>query len=164
MNALKYFNRLVIFAQREKNLESAFMYELGPFSMSLFSSKDQLMHEANKASFTQAVLKEKVNSVDICDLNVEYLIIDGGWFLRQCVWEKLATWDEIISTYVQFAQCIGNHAKHIEIIFDGYKSSTKDHTHTRRRRKIFCHSMKIKQLHLISQKKSFYRMGKTKLN
>ena len=132
IDAFKYFNRLVIFAQREDDLESAFMYELGPLPMSLFSSKDQLMHEANKASFAHTVLKEKVDISDVRNSNVEQLVVDGGWFLHQVGWEKLATWHDIISSYIQFAHCIGNHASHVEIIFDGYKLSTKDHTHRRR--------------------------------
>ena len=46
INALKYFNRLVIFAQRESNLEKSLAYELTPLPLSLFSEKDQLMLEA----------------------------------------------------------------------------------------------------------------------
>ena len=52
INALKYFNRLVLFAQREDNLESSLgFYELMPIRMSLFSEKDQLMYEGDKATF-----------------------------------------------------------------------------------------------------------------
>ena len=43
VNALKYFNRLVIFAQRESNLEKSLEHELTPIPLSLFSEKDQLM-------------------------------------------------------------------------------------------------------------------------
>ena len=51
VDAMKYYNRLIIFAQREVNLDAAFEYELSPFPMSLFSTKDQLlMHEADKAA------------------------------------------------------------------------------------------------------------------
>ena len=37
--ALKYFNRLVIFAQRESNLEKAFEHKLAPFPLSFFFLK-----------------------------------------------------------------------------------------------------------------------------
>ena len=53
INALKYFNRLVIFAQRESNLEKSLAFELTPLPLSLFSEKDQLMLEPNKAAFAQ---------------------------------------------------------------------------------------------------------------
>ena len=56
VNALKYFNRLVIFAQREINLEIILaQHELTPIPMSLFSQKDQLMYGGDKASFAQSV-------------------------------------------------------------------------------------------------------------
>ena len=40
INTLKYFNRLVLFSQREDNLESSLgFYELTPIPISLFSEK-----------------------------------------------------------------------------------------------------------------------------
>ena len=45
VNALKYFKLLVIFAQRENNLEIILgQHELTPIPMSLFSQKDPLMY------------------------------------------------------------------------------------------------------------------------
>ena len=45
INALKYFNCLVLFGQSGHNLESSLgFYELTPIPMSLFPVKDQLMH------------------------------------------------------------------------------------------------------------------------
>ena len=46
-NAIKYFNRLVIFAQMENNLEII----LRPIPMSLFSQKDQMVCDGDKSSF-----------------------------------------------------------------------------------------------------------------
>ena len=77
VNALKYFNRLVIFAQREECLETAFEHELGPLPMSLFSQKTQLMNEADKASFVQATLKNRVDHVSIKKLRCWTL--DNRW-------------------------------------------------------------------------------------
>ena len=78
VDAMKYFNRLIIFAQREVNLDAAFECELSPFPVSLFSTKDQLMHEADKAGFGQN--------------NVGFFVVDGGWLMQQCSWEKGFTW------------------------------------------------------------------------
>ena len=62
MNALKYFNCLVLFAQRKDNLESSLGFdELTPIHMSLFLEKDQLMHEGNKATFAKLYLKGKID-------------------------------------------------------------------------------------------------------
>ena len=74
VNALKYFNRLVIFAQRESDLEKSLEYELTPFPLSLFSEKDQLMHEANKAAFAQACLKDRVCISSICKAGITNIL------------------------------------------------------------------------------------------
>ena len=88
INALKYFSRLVLFAQREYNLESSLgFYELTPVLMSLFSEKDQLMHEGDKATFAKLCLKDKIDLTDNSqDIDIDTVVIDGGWLLRQCTW------------------------------------------------------------------------------
>ena len=50
--------------------------------MSLFSEKDQLMHEVNKALSTKLCLKEKINLTDNSqDINTDTVVIHGGWLL-----------------------------------------------------------------------------------
>ena len=62
INALKHFNRLVLFARRQDNLESSLgFYELTPIPVSLFSEKDQLMHEGDKTMFAKLCLKDKID-------------------------------------------------------------------------------------------------------
>ena len=54
INVLKYFSRMVLFTQTEDNLETSLrFYELTPIPMSLFSEKDQLMHEGDKTTFAK---------------------------------------------------------------------------------------------------------------
>ena len=142
VNALKYFNRLVIFAQRESNLEISLGHELTPIPLSLFSEKDQLMHEGNKAAFVQACLKDNVIPKDMKNVEVGCLVVDGGWLIRQSRWAKGENWADIVDGYVQFVQSLGRNARNIVVVFDGYNKSTKDHTH-RRRQKLFCHDMNI---------------------
>ena len=142
--------------------ERALGYELGPFPMSLFSAKDQLMYEADKAAFAQSSLKQNASLVDISQFSVGYLVVDGGWLLRQCSWDKGATWRTIGSNYAQYVQHMGKHAKEIEVHFDGYNSSTKDHTH-RRRQKQFCHDMVINADNIpYTTKDKFLSNGKNK--
>ena len=57
LDSVKLFNRLIIFAQREMTVETSLQYELTPFSLSLFSNKDQKMNKANKADFSKTSLK-----------------------------------------------------------------------------------------------------------
>ena len=142
INALKYFNRLVLFAQRESNLESSLgEYELTPLPLSLFSEKDQLMREGDKANFAQTCLKEKSEQVTNKAM-IDSLVVDGGWLLRQNAWEKGDEWIAIINGYSTLVKSLGYSAIHILVVFDGYENSTKDHAH-RRRKKLFCHDMKI---------------------
>ena len=104
--ALKYFNRLALFAQRESDLEKSFAYELCPIPLSLFSEKTQLMHKPDKAEFAQACLKSKVKCVDPYAHRIGSKVIDDGWLLRQVSWEKGQHWKTIISGYVTFVQSI----------------------------------------------------------
>ena len=84
INALKYFNRLALFAQSEDNLESSLGFdELTPIPISLFSEKDQLMHEGDKATFAKFCLKDKTDLTDKSqDTDIDTVVIDGGWLLR----------------------------------------------------------------------------------
>ena len=62
--------------------------------------------------------------------------------MRQNKWEKGHKWGSIIEGYIKVVKNISFHATNVTVIFDGYKNSTKDHTH-RCRKKHFCHDMKI---------------------
>ena len=58
IDALRYFNRLVVFAQRESDLEASVgKYEMAPILLSLFSEKNQLMNDSDKAAFVKALVK-----------------------------------------------------------------------------------------------------------
>ena len=83
INALKYFNRLVLFAQREDNLESSRgCYDFTPIPMPLFSEKDQLMHEGDKATSAKLCLNDKIDLIDNSqDIDIDTDAIDGGWLL-----------------------------------------------------------------------------------
>ena len=135
MNALKYFNRLVLFAQRESNVEASLgQYELTPIPMSLFSEKNQLMHEGDKASFAQSCLKDKVTQISTKSKTIETLVVDGGWLLRQNSWGKGEKWVDIINGYTKLISNLGYNVTQIMVVFDGYEKSTKDHTHRRRQK------------------------------
>ena len=143
INALKYFNHLVIFAQTENNLDIILgQHELTPIPISLFSQKDQLMYGGDKASFAQRCLKDNVSPIKIQERMTDTFVVDGAKLLRQTRWEKGFKWGDIIDGYVQFIKRQGHRAINMFVVFDGYQSSTKDHTH-RRRQKQFCNVMKI---------------------
>ena len=76
--------------------------------------------------------------------NIATFVVDGGWLLRHTKWEKGQTWFDIIDGYVQLVKHQSKHANNVIVVFDRNENSTKDHTH-RRRKKHFCHDMKISQ-------------------
>ena len=141
VHALKYFNRLVIFAQRESDLEiSLGQHEMTPIPMALVSEKDQLMYEGDKATFVQKCLKDNVMPVNTNTQKIDTFVLDSGWLLHQNKWVKGETWLDIIDGYVQLVKHQSKHANNVIVVFDGYESSMKDHTH-RRRKKHFCHDI-----------------------
>ena len=70
--------------------------------MSLFSQKDQLMYDGDKASFTQICLKGNVTPINIQERMTDTFVVDGGWLLHQNRWGKDFKWGNIIDGYVQF--------------------------------------------------------------
>ena len=136
INALKYFNRLVLFPQKGDNLESSLgFYELTPIPISLFSEK---YHNA-------LCLKYKIGLTDNSqDIDIDTVIIDGGCLLQQCRWAKGDKWRDIIDKYCTRVKYLGRPANNTVVVFDGYENSAKEHTH-RRRQKQFCHNIKIRE-------------------
>ena len=57
LDSLKFFNRLIVIAQREMTVETSLEYELTPFPLSLFSYKDNKMNQTNKVAFQRLVLR-----------------------------------------------------------------------------------------------------------
>ncbi len=53
LNSLRFFNRLIILAQRDMTVETSLECELTPLPLSLLSNKDQKMNKANKAIFSR---------------------------------------------------------------------------------------------------------------
>ena len=80
--ALKYFNRLALFAQIESDLAKSFAHKLCPILLSLFSEKTQFMHKPDKAEFAQACLKSEVKGVVPYAHRIDSKVIDGGWLLK----------------------------------------------------------------------------------
>ena len=113
--------------------------------MTLFLEKGQLMHEIDKATFAKLCLKNKINLTDNSqDIDIDIVVIDGGWLLRQCTWAKGDKWRDIIDKYCTRVKYLGRSGNNTVVVFDGYENSTKDHTH-RRRQKQFCYDTKIRE-------------------
>ena len=52
--------------------------------------------------------------------DIESLIVDGGWLLRQTKWGKSENWFNTVDGYVEFVKYQGRQAKNVAVVFDGY--------------------------------------------
>ena len=138
LDSIKFFNRLIVIAQREMTVETSLEYELTPFPLSLFSYKDHKMNQANKAGFSKNSLKKLIDPQDLTNQPCSTLVIDGGWLLHTVKWEKGQTWQDISESYLSYVQSRGNHFQKVVVVFDGYSKSPKDHNHIRRNKNSCC--------------------------
>ena len=129
VNSLRFFNRLIIIAQRDMTVEKSLEYELTPLPLSLFSSKDQKMNKANKALFSKTSLKMLTDTHDLTNQVCSSLVVDGGWLLYMVKWEQGHTWQEIADSYLSYVLHLGRYTEKITVVFDGYSSSPKIMTH-----------------------------------
>ena len=65
LDSIKFFNRLIVIAQREMTVETSLEYELTPFPLSLFSYKDHKMNQVNKVGFSKNSLKKLMDPQDL---------------------------------------------------------------------------------------------------
>ena len=110
---MKYFKNFVLFAQREDNRElSLGFYELTPISVSLFSEKDQLMHEGDKATFTKLCLKDKIDLTDNSqDIDIDTVVIAGRMALI-----RTYKWSDIIDKYCTRVKYLGRSAINTKVV------------------------------------------------
>ena len=113
IDSMKLFNRLIIVAQRDMTVELSLKYELTPFPLSLFSSKDHTMNKPNKADLSKKSLKALVDSLDLINEPCCTLVVDGGWLLYMVKWEQNEIWQEIANRYLRYVQRLGRCSKNI---------------------------------------------------
>ena len=128
INPTTLFLRLVSVIHRQPNIKSSsyFDYELATYPLSLF--KDGVMRQPAKYKLKEHVLKNV--PVSDCDRGVTRTIMDGGAFLWCCNWNKGEKFCDIATKYVEKAKGLDVDV----VVFDGYESSTKSQTQSRRAR------------------------------
>ena len=114
LDSIKLFNRLIIFPNG-MSVEGSLEYELTPFPLSLFSSKDQKMNKANKAAFSTTSLKKLTDPLDLADQPCSSLVVDDGWLFHMVKWEQSQTWQEIADSYLRYVQYLGSHCHKITV-------------------------------------------------
>ena len=72
------------------------------------------MHEGDKAMFAKLCVKGKIDLTDNSqDIDIDNLVIDSGWLLRQCAWAKGDKWRDIIGKYCTRLKYLGRSVKAI---------------------------------------------------
>ena len=88
--------RLVAAAQREKNLESYFEYELAAEPTSLF--KNGMLRKAAKSKLKNIIIKDTYPIQNIPkDTN---FVIDGGVLLYQIKWKKIKHLKKLLNNII----------------------------------------------------------------
>ena len=126
LDALKLFNQLITFVQRDMTVETLYR----------FINKDHKMNKANKVVFSKTSLKALTDPLYLTNQPCSALVINGGWLLYMVKWEQHQTWQEMAN--LSYVQCLGRCSQKIIVVFDGYNRSPKDHDHIWRAKNSCC--------------------------
>lgn len=96
-------------------LKKAMKYELAPSPLSLFDEKGWM--RKNRKSDLYTLFKLTIQSSLILD-NCTF-VVDGGWLLRQVVWSRGKTYNEIFNLYLSYITKFFR--DDAVVIFDGYR-------------------------------------------
>ena len=130
------FQRMSLAVSRDNSIDikAVFQYELSTLPASLFSEKDGLMREADKAQLSTEIWEYIDGAGFHSDLPGEIIkVIDGDYLLHRIQnWPKGKTFSDISSMYVSYVN--RNFGSNSIVVLDGGydKPLTKDSTHLRR--------------------------------
>ena len=127
------WHRLLLSINNSQDRETFFAYELAPEPTSLF--KQGMMRKTQKAAMG-AILREGIESTDVCPNNAIF-IIDGGYLLRKVRWPVNITYREICTEYVKYV--VHHFGENCILVLDGYDdlaNNTKSHEHLLRAGKV----------------------------
>ena len=104
------------------------------------------MRKSNKSDLAKLLTKRAISLENLPD-QIKY-VIDGGALLHRVRWIKNCSYGDVIGQYrnylqTKFGQCV--------VVFDGYKMSTKDHEHKRRKSNVTAPYVKIEFNNHINQ-------------
>ena len=120
------FQPLIVPMDRTGDLSAVFEYELTPTPTFLF--RDGYLPRANKSDLSRALTK---NSTKLSEASTKTsYVVDGGALLHRVYWNVPATYAEILMQYTSYLD--KKYGKGCLIVFDRYKSATKDEERQRR--------------------------------
>lgn len=132
VNSTQLFHRMLCVVRSDDELAANLQYELSAWPPALFENCS-LRKGSGKAALLPVIENYLTPSLDLPEESVDTAyVIDGGYLLHVCSWQRHETYKEIVSKYVSH---VTNRylSSDVTVVFDGYgKSSTKDHEHLRR--------------------------------
>lgn len=132
VNPTQLFHRMVCVIRSDEELAANLHFELAAWPPALF--KDCCMRKGSGKAALIPVLEsycKPASSLPNNIGNVAY-IIDGGYLLHKCIWQRNERYQEIVNKYVSY---VTDHygSTDVTVVFDGYSlPSTKDCEHARR--------------------------------
>ena len=119
----------------DTTLEDCLKYELSSLPLSLFEESG-FMRSNNKAGLADHIIgyleAEPINSGESAIPKSCKRLLDGGALLHKLLWNKNCTFQSILEMYKAYILKHFGLAGNIHVVFDGYRSSTKDHCHSKR--------------------------------
>ena len=116
-------------SELDLTLEKCLAYELSPYPLSIFDECG-FLRSGNKADLASYLL-EKYDSFVSLDKECA-MILDGGALLHRIPWNKGSSFKDITGSYLTYLTSNFLSVDTMTVVFDGYQSSTKDHTHKKR--------------------------------
>ena len=126
INHNQLFHRITCIMKNEDDLEKFLTFELTTQPPALFDNCS--MRKGTKSSLI-TVLNKMVDSESSLPVNAMFTV-NGGYLLHKLPWTCPATFGNICDQYVQYV--LQKYGQNCTMVFDGYKSSTKDEEHFKR--------------------------------
>ncbi|KAJ8887394.1 hypothetical protein PR048_013609 [Dryococelus australis] len=112
VDSLLLFRRISVLKKCEEELCEYLRYKLAPFPLSMFD-------EAGMQKTKKSALYDIFETTAYC-----CYIIDCGFLLHRCVWQKNQTYDSLCALYINYVR---NHfGSDAVILFDGYEEALTD--------------------------------------
>lgn len=129
VNPTQLFHRMLCVVRSDEELEANLSYELTAWPPALFETCN-MRKGSGKAALLPVLENHLKPSPHLPNESMDTAyVIDGGYLLHLCSWQRHETYGEIVTKYVSYVTSRYT-STDVTVVFDGYgKPSTKDHEH-----------------------------------
>ena len=119
------------------------------------------MRKHNKALLCKALTKNSSTTHSEMAGSTNY-VLDGGALLHRVSWKIPSTYADVVQQYCHYVE--RKYEQNITVVFDGYRSSTKDHEHQRRGKTKFSDVALQPQMEVNCKQAEFFYQTTAKLS